>query len=100
MFKDIFLFELAYRSSRPVTYIYFFITLGVAFFCVASPSQWEIGHIHPNAPFVIALWTLILSFLFTIVTSAIMGVSIVRDFEHNMDSILFTTRIRKFEYLF
>jgi ABC-2 type transport system permease protein len=102
MFKEIFLFELFYRKSRSVTYIYFGITFLLCFLGVASSIiklGGAVGMIKANAPYVIYRMTLVSSFVLSIITSAIMGVAIVRDFDHNMDGILFSAPIKKSGYL-
>jgi ABC-2 type transport system permease protein len=99
MFKGVFLFEIVYRKSRPATYVYAIIIFITCFLAVASPIQRAVGQIYPNAPYLIAFWTLIMSFVFTMVTSAMMGVAIVRDFEHHTEGILFSYPISKFDYL-
>src|SRR5882672_3827224 len=100
--KEIFLFELFYRKSRSVTYIYFGITFLLCFLGVASSIiklGSAVGMIKANAPYVIYRMTLVSSFALSIITSAIMGVAIVRDFDHNMEGILFSMPIKKRDYL-
>src|SRR5258705_12639427 len=102
MFKEIFLFELSYRKSRSVTYIYFGITFLVCFLGVASSIiklGGAVGMINANAPYVIYRMTLVSSFALSMITSAIVGVAIVRDFDHHMDGILFSAPIKKSGYL-
>jgi ABC-2 type transport system permease protein len=103
MFAQTFLFELKYRKSRSITYIYFLLIVVLCFFVVTSPTAklvGAVGQVKVNSPYVISALTIIISFVTTIITSAVMGVAIVRDFDHKMEPILFTTRIKKFEYLF
>ena len=95
MFKEFFLFEFRYRKRRPVTYVYFGIIFLLSFLGIASPIRAAVGQIMANAPYLITVWTIVLSFVFTMITSAVMGVSIVRDFDHNTESILFSTPIKK-----
>src|SRR5258706_12409655 len=102
MFREIFLFELFYRKSRPVTYTYFGLTFLLCFLGVASSVVklgGAVGMIKANAPYVIYRMTLVSSFVLSIITAAIMGVAIVRDFDHRMEEILFTTPIKKWDYL-
>jgi ABC-2 type transport system permease protein len=103
MFAQTFLFELKYRKSRSITYIYFFLIVVLCFFVVTSPTAklvGAVGQVKVNSPYVISALTIIISFVTTIITSAVMGVVIVRDFDHKMEPILFTTRVQKFDYLF
>src|SRR6478609_3159779 len=102
MLKEIFSFELKYRKARAANYIYFGLIFIISFACVASPLVsvgGAIGQIKPNAPFVIAQLMSLLTLLFIMVTSAIMGVAVLRDFEHNTEAILFSTPMKKIDYL-
>ena len=102
MLKEIFLFELKYRKARAANYIYFGIMFLMCYFAVASPIVsigGAVGQIKPNAPYVIAQMTLIMSFVLMMIASAIMGVAIVRDFDHNTEAILFSTPMKKIHYL-
>lgn len=104
MLSKIIAFELKYRLRRPPTYIYFGLVFLVGFLSIAWEdfSQFGAGgQIKMNASY--ALYSLMgtISFIPMIfVSSAVMGVPIVRDYEHRMESILFTTNITKFDYLF
>src|SRR5690349_21408171 len=102
MFKEIFRFELKYRKKRAATYIYFGIFFLMCLLAVVSDVV-QIGgaqgQIKENAPFVIARMTVIISIFFTLVTSAVMGVAVLRDFEHNTEAILFSTPMGKFSYI-
>ena len=76
MLKEIFLFELSYRKNRAANYIYFAIIFLMAFFLVASPvltGLGAVGQVKPNSPYVIAQLTMSLTYLLTMVVSAIMG---------------------------
>lgn len=104
MFLEIFRFELWYRSKRPATYIYFLILFLVGFGAMA----WDgltvgggTGLVKDNAPIVIARMMIILTAIpGFFLSSAIMGVPILRDFEHNTASMVFTSPIKKGDYLF
>lgn len=102
MLKEILRFEFEYRKKRAATYIYFGIIFLLCFLAVASPIVrigGAMGQIKANAPYIIANMTLIMSFAMVMITSAIMGVSIVRDFDHNTEAILFSTPLKKLDYL-
>jgi ABC-2 type transport system permease protein len=98
--NGIFLFEINYRKNRPATYIYFAIIFFSCILTIASPAKRAVGFISPNAPYLMTFWTLTMSFVFFMITSAIMGVSVVRDFDHNMEEILFSHPLKKSQYLF
>ncbi len=102
MLKEIFLFELSYRKKRAANYIYFAIIFLLAFGLAASPIvsvSGASGLIKANSPFSLANNTNALIFSFMMITSAIMGVAIVRDFDHNMEALLFSTPMKKIHYL-
>jgi hypothetical protein len=102
MLKEVFRFELLYRKGRAANYIYFGIIFLLCFLAVASPVVrigGAVGQIKANAPYVLSIMTLIMSFALTMITSAIMGVAVLRDFDHNTEAILFSTPLKKFDYL-
>lgn len=100
MFRELFLFELYYRRRRAATYVYFFLTLVISFLCITSPTL-EVGAGRAgNASWTIMAVTLIMTLFTTIIVAAIMGVSIVRDFDHGISPLLFTTPVTKAQYLF
>lgn len=102
MFKNIFLFELKYRKARAANYIYFAIMF---LFCLLAVTTdvvrigGAVGQVKENAPIVIGQMIVIMGFFMTLISSAIMGVAVLRDFEHNTEAILFSTPIKKFHYL-
>jgi ABC-2 type transport system permease protein len=102
MFKDIFAFELSYRKARAANYVYFAIMFLLCFAAVTTDVVQiggAVGQVKENAPIVIAQMILIMSVFFTLISSAIMGVAVLRDFEHNTEAIMFSTPIKKFNYL-
>jgi ABC-2 type transport system permease protein len=102
MFKEIFRFELKYRRKRAATYIYFAIIFLICFLPLVlgdGAIGGATGLIKENAPFILARMTAIVSIFFTLIVSAIMGVAVLRDFEHNTEAILFSTPMKKFSYI-
>ncbi|MCI4668344.1 MAG: aminopeptidase [Bacteroidia bacterium] len=96
-------FELRYRSKRPATYLYFFVMFIVCFFAVV----WEqlsiggaTGQVKEDAAAVIMNQSVTMSLIGLFISSAIMGVSILRDFEHKTSAMMFTAPIKKRDYLF
>lgn len=104
MLKEILRFEFDYRKRRAATYIYFGIIFLLCFAAVTSKyvtiGGVAGGQIKENSPYNLAFMTLIMTFAMTFIASAIMGVAILRDFEHKTESLMFTTPISKFAYLF
>jgi len=95
-------FELQYRLKRPATYIYFLMLFALAIFLVTTDViQVSIGQgkVAPNAAFTLTFFYLIFVAIGMLVISAVMGVPVVRDFEHNSASLIFTTSIKKWQYL-
>lgn len=102
MFKDIFLFELKYRRGRAANYIYFGIMFLLCILAVTTDVVQiggAIGQVKENAPIVIAQMIVIMCVFMTLIASAIVGVAVLRDFEHNTEAIMFSTPIKKFGYL-
>jgi hypothetical protein len=83
MFTEILRFELAYRSRRPATYLYFFILF--LFFFVESVNGWVPGSekAFVNSSLVIHSMTVITTIFGVMIASAIMGVPVYRDIEHD-----------------
>lgn len=102
MFKDIFLFELKYRKARAANYIYFAILFLLCLLAVTSDIVrigGAIGQVKENAPIVIAQMIVIMCVFAMLIGSAITGVAVLRDFEHNTEAIMFSTPIKKISYL-
>ncbi|MCH8316957.1 MAG: hypothetical protein IIA88_00440 [Bacteroidetes bacterium] len=110
MFKEIFLFELKYRFKRPANYIYFGIFFLMTFLAVngmagafkgvvISVGSGGGGKVLANAPFQINILITLLSYFGILVTSAIMGNPVYRDFEHQTHSLFYSKPISKFGYL-
>ena len=100
MWYHIFKFELQYRIRRPDTYVFFlflflFSIVGVDFIFQGS----EMGLMKNNSPLVIAKSMGAITGIFMILASMVMGVSVLRDFEYNIESLVFSTPIKKRDYL-
>ena len=100
MWYEIFKFEIQYRLKRPDTYVFFlflflFSLVGVDFIFQGS----ELGAMKKNSPIIIAKTMGAISGFFMILASMIMGVSVLRDFEYNIESLMFSTPISKKDYL-
>ncbi|MCC5944483.1 MAG: aminopeptidase [Bernardetiaceae bacterium] len=103
MLLEIIRFELKYRLKRPATYLYFLIIFLLTMLAFASDAViigGAAGAVKINAPTNITTILLIITAFFMMITSAVMGVAVLRDFEHKTDSLLFTTPIQKRDYLF
>ncbi|TAG31336.1 MAG: hypothetical protein EAZ35_03895 [Sphingobacteriia bacterium] len=98
MFWQIFKFELIYRSKRPASYIYFFLFFLIGFITIATGSSPASEKVFHNAPWTIADGTILFSLLMMLVCSAVMGVPLYRDIEHQTRQYFFSYPITKFGY--
>ena len=98
MFLQIFLFELRYRAKRPATYLYFFLFFLIGFLSMATGSTPASEKVFHNAPWVMASANITFSMLMMLVCSAVMGVPLYRDIEHQTRQYLFSYPITKFGY--
>ena len=95
-------FEFRYRRNRPATYIYFALLLVVSFCLVATDLIESLtgGAIKENAALTMARLSVVLFLMMgVLISSAIMGVAVVRDFEHRTDALFFTKPIKRWEFL-
>jgi len=83
MFWQIFTFEIKYRLKRPATYIYFGVFFFIAALCFSTGSTPASEKVFHNSPVVLAQFITICSMLMMLVCSAVMGVPLYRDIDHN-----------------
>lgn len=98
MFWQIFLFELKYRIKRPATWLYFFVFLLFGLLSVATGSTPATEKVMHNSPWVIANANVIFSMFAMLVCSAVMGVPLYRDIEHQTRYYLYSFPITKGGY--
>lgn len=99
MFLEIFKFELAYRAKRADTYVYFAAVFLFSIIAVDFLNDEPLGALKRNAPIIISRTLGVISALFMMISSMIMGVTILRDFDHGMESLMFINPIKKRDYL-
>ncbi|MFK8060550.1 MAG: ABC transporter permease, partial [Polaribacter sp.] len=100
MWFNIFKFEIVYRLKRADTYIFFIFLLLFSIVGVDFVFQGvEIGDVKKNSPLIISKTMGAITGIFMILASMIMGVAVLRDFEYNIESLLFTKPIKKRDYL-
>ena len=95
-------FELKYRLARPATYIYFALMLALSYLFTGTDlvqASGGGGKVMDNAPVQIAIIMMLMMWIGLLISSAIMGVPVLRDYEHSTSAIIFTTPIKKWEYL-
>jgi hypothetical protein len=97
---EVFRFELGFQMGRVSTRIYFALFLALALlmsFAVYMDARND-GYFF-NAPIVTGLITIIASMVSLLVTSGVAGDAATRDGEVRIDSLLYTTPLRKASYL-
>jgi len=100
MFLEFLLFEMKLRLKTVSTWCFFGLWVLITFLLVgASNYTMPPGKTFINGPFVTQLLDFQLSFFGAIVTAAIFGTSILRDFQRDTYQIVFTKPIGKFAYL-
>lgn len=98
MFLQIFLFEIRYRLKRPATYIYFLVFFLFAFLSIATGSTPASEKVFHNAPWTMTNLNITFSVIMLLVCSAVMGVPLYRDIEHQTRNYLFSYPITKAGY--
>jgi len=97
----VFLFELRYRSRQPSTYVFFGLLFLLAFGFIASDVV-KLGggdaQVKLNAPIVITDMVIVLTIFGTLISSALVGTAVLRDFEYRTHELFFTTRVSKWGY--
>lgn len=100
MWYEIFKFELNYRLRRLETYAFFLFlflfSLGGVDFVFDGI---DLGMVKKNAPLVIAKTMGVITGIFMMLASMIMGVPVLRDFQYRMDPLLFVSPMAKIDYL-
>ena len=102
MFRHFFGFELRFWLRGWMVWI-FFLIVGLLFFGAVSSDQVTIGNTlgntYKNAPWVIENFYAVCSFLTLLMTTAFVNSAASREFACNMNQILFSTPLKKFDYL-
>ena len=95
---EIFRFEVEYRLRSPSTWIYGGILFLIAIWMLLATADGGPGS-HFNAPERLAGASVIVGMFGLLVTAGIFGDAAVRDTHVGMEPLLFTTPLRKAEYL-
>jgi ABC-type transport system involved in multi-copper enzyme maturation permease subunit len=102
MFGPLFLFELRSHFRRPVTWLYVAIVFFMAFFAISTESFLTgqvLGKVKKNSPYSLTQIYGILLAVGQIITSALVGTTVLRDYDAGVHEILFSTRITRGAYL-
>ncbi|MBK9422887.1 MAG: hypothetical protein IPN54_01855 [Bacteroidetes bacterium] len=97
-----YLFEIKYWLRQPMVYIFFLINALMIFGATYSENitvGGSFGNIMKNAPFVIQTYYSIMSFITLLMTTSFVLASTTRDFSYNTYQIIFTTPVKRMEYL-
>ncbi len=94
--REIFLYELEYRLRSASTWFYAAILFVLSFLIVSGENG---GAITANAPQQLATFAIGLSAFAIMISAALFGDAAVRDPAAGMDPLVFTTPLRKVEYL-
>ena len=99
MFGEIFRFELAYRLKRPATYLYALILFLFTFLFVIYGSGPASEKTNINSPYAVSQFVVVMTIFGMLVASAIMGVPVYRDVEHNTKNYFFSFPITERGYI-
>ena len=98
MFWFVFSFEIRYRLRRPATYIYFAVFLIFTMLIIAEGGTPASEKVYHNSPAVIGSFFALLGILSVLVSSAVMGVPLYRDLEHNTKEYLLASPMGRSAY--
>src|SRR3712207_289292 len=102
MFWPVLRFEVGYHLRRPVTYLYFTVFFLLSFFAVSSDAVQVgggVGLVKRNSPYVLTQLAIIITAVGQVITTALVGTAVLRDFEIQSHELLFTTRVSRIGYL-
>lgn len=102
MFRHLFSFEVRYWLRQPMVYVFLLITTLLFTWAAASDDVsvgGTFGNIYKNSPFVIQNQYAIWSLLSLLITTSFVQSSALRDFAYKSDQIIFSSPIRKLDYL-
>ncbi|MCB9082154.1 MAG: peptidase M1 [Lewinellaceae bacterium] len=99
MFSEILRFEWRYRRGRPATYAYFGILFLFGLITAIYGNSPASEKTFANAPWSIGLMLIIISIFASLIASAVMGVPLYRDIEHQVKDYYFTYPISEKGYL-
>jgi ABC-2 type transport system permease protein len=102
MFKQFVNFEVRFWLRSWMLWV-FFLIVALMFFGAASSDQITVGsslkNTFRNAPWVVENFYAVCSLLTLLMTTAFVNSAASRDFAHNTHQIIFSTPIRKMDYL-
>ncbi|MGH7553863.1 MAG: ABC transporter permease, partial [Longimicrobiales bacterium] len=96
--REVFRYELEHLLRSPSTWIYAAILFGIAFLTIHAQTE-DIGPVHVNSPDSLAVYAVSIGMFGILITAALFADASVRDIQASMDPLLFTSPLRKVEYL-
>ena len=102
MFTEFFRLEVRNHLRQPMVYIFFLLIALLVFGATATNSVTigeDMTNIYKNSPYVIAQYTVILGIFGILMVTSFMDFASLRDYKYNFHHILFSTPIRKGDYL-
>src|SRR5438105_1963874 len=102
MWRHFFTFEARYWFRGWMVWIFFLVVALMIFGAVSSDNiivGGALQNTHRNAPFVIENYYAVMCILSLLMTTAFVNSAAARDFAANTDQILFSTPIRKFDFV-
>ncbi len=103
MFSHIFRFELAFHSRQPLLYVVSLVIFILSFGATTSDNiqmGGVITNININSPYNVVSMLSSVSFIVSLIAGvAYASGAVLRDFDHKIAELFFTTRVNKFNYL-
>jgi ABC-type transport system involved in multi-copper enzyme maturation permease subunit len=102
MFAPLFAFELRGHFRRPATWLYVAIVFLLAFFALSTDAVTVgtgLGKVKRNSPYALAQLYGVLLAIGQIITSALVGTTVLRDYDTGVHELLFTSRVTRGAYL-
>lgn len=102
MFLHIFRFEIRYWLRQPIVYIFFLVNALLVFAATSSDDitiGGGVGNVFKNAPYVVQSYYAFFSLLSLLMITTFLNSAAARDFNEKTNQILFSTPIRKRDFL-
>ncbi|MFT7470386.1 MAG: ABC-2 type transport system permease protein [Kiritimatiellia bacterium] len=103
MFAHIFRFEMNYHARQPLVYVVSAVLFFLSFLATVSDNigiGGTVSNININSPFNVIVVLASISFLSALIAGVAYASSpILRDFDHKVAELFFTSRVSKFDYL-
>ena len=101
MIKEILHFELKYMLKRPETYFFFILMVLLGLLGVELIFEGKLENaVKHNASIIISKTMAAMTGLSLVIVSLIMGVPVLRDYQYNIQTLVFVNPINKKDYLF